>query len=68
MGSDFKGANIQGNDSRMRFRNSQDPIYIAFDYIDKQPLDKLAKSYMEDKLKEFAKFISELGKDKEEDC
>ena len=67
MGSDFSGANIKGTDSRMRFRNSQDPIYIAFDYIDKQPLDKLAKSYMEDKLKEIAKFISEFGKDDEEE-
>ena len=32
-------------DRRMRFRISKDPIYIAFDFIDKQPLDKLAKEW-----------------------
>ena len=40
------------NDNRMRFRNSKDPIYIAFDYIDNQPLDKLAKEFFKDTVKD----------------
>ena len=36
----------------MRFRNSKDPIYIAFDYIDNQPLDKLAKEFFKDTVKD----------------
>ena len=39
-------------DRRMRFRNSKDPIYIAFDFIDKQPLDKLAKEFVKDTIKD----------------
>lgn len=59
----FEGVEITGTDPRMRFRNSQDPVFVAFDYIDKQPLEKLAKSYLKDKYKEIVKFISEFGKD-----
>ena len=40
------------NDRRMRFRNSKDPIYIAFDYIDNQPLEKLAKDFFKDTVKD----------------
>lgn len=39
-------------DNRMRFRNSKDPIYIAFDYYDNQPLDKLAKEFFKDTVKD----------------
>lgn len=35
-------------DRRMRFRNSKDPIYIAFEYLDSQPLDKLAKDFVKE--------------------
>ena len=49
-------------DHRMRFRNSKDPIYIAFDYIDNQPLDKLAKEFFKetvnDTMKNVMNFIS----------
>ena len=39
-------------DRRMRFRNSKDPIYIAFDYLENQPLDKLAKDFFKDTVKD----------------
>ncbi len=39
-------------DRRMRFRNSKDPIYIAFEYIDNQPLDKIAKDFVQDTIKD----------------
>lgn len=46
----------------MRFRNSKDPIYIAFDFIDRQPLEKLAKEFVKDTIKDtmssVIKFIS----------
>ena len=49
-------------DRRMRFRNSKDPIYIAFDFLDKQPIDRLAKEFVKDTIKDtmsgFMKFVS----------
>lgn len=50
------------SDRRMRFRNSKDPIYIAFDFLDKQPINKLAKEFFKDTIKDtmsnVMKFIS----------
>lgn len=40
------------SDSRMRFRNSRDPIYIAFDYLDTMPLDQLAKDFLNETIKD----------------
>ena len=55
-------ANNFQSDRRMRFRNSKDPIYIAFDFIDKQPLEKLAREFVKDTIKDtmsgVMKFIS----------
>ena len=34
--------------NRMRFKNSRDPIYIAFDYIDKQSPLKLTADLIKD--------------------
>ena len=62
MDSIFKGVEIKGNDARMRFRNSQDPIYVAFDYVDRQPLSKLAESFVKDQVRGFVKFISKVSK------
>ena len=56
----FAGVDIKGNDPRMRFRNSQDPIYVAYNYIDNQPLDKLAKAFVKDQVKGVIKFISKV--------
>lgn len=54
------------NDKRMRFRNSKDPIYIAFDFIEKQPIEKLAKEFVKDTVKDtmssVMKFISLVSK------
>ena len=51
-----------GSDRRMRFRNSKDPIYIAFDFLDRQPIEKLAKEFVKDTIKDtmnnVMKFIS----------
>ena len=57
-------ANKFQSDRRMRFRNSKDPIYIAFDYLDNQPLDRLAKDFFRDTIKDtmenIANFISKV--------
>ena len=40
------------SDRRMRFRNSKDPIYIAFDFLDKQPIERLAREFVKDTIKD----------------
>lgn len=51
---------IDKQDIRMRFRNSRDPIYIAFDYIDKQPLQTIAADFVRDLLEAPFSFISKM--------
>lgn len=51
---------IDKKDIRMRFKNSRDPIYIAFDYIDKQPLHMLLKDAFVDLLEAPMNFISKV--------
>lgn len=47
----FEGVEIKGNDPRMRFRNSQDPIYVAYQYVESQPLSTLIKAFFKDMMK-----------------
>jgi hypothetical protein len=35
---------------RMSFKNSRDPVYIAFDHIDKQPLSKVASDFFKENI------------------
>ena len=42
----------------MRFKNSRDPLYIAFDYIDKRPVQELAVEFVKDSLFDIVNFIS----------
>ena len=46
----------------MRFNNSQDPIYFAFDYIEDRPVSTLAKEFIEDSVYEIKTFISSIIK------
>ncbi len=62
MNNPFAGVEITGTDPRMRFRNSQDPIYVAYQYVDNQPLSKLAQSFVKEQVNGVIKFISKLGK------
>ena len=62
MNTMFHGVEITGNDPRMRFRNSQDPIYVAYEYVDSQPLSKLAQAFVKDKINGVIKFISQINK------
>ena len=51
-------ATIDRKDIRMRFRNSRDPLYIAFDYLDQRPVQELAKDFVKDSIYEIMNFIS----------
>lgn len=49
---------LDKKDIRMRFKNSRDPLYIAFDYIDKRPVQELAMEFVKDSLFDIVNFIS----------
>ena len=49
---------LEKKDIRMRFKNSRDPLYIAFDYIDKRPVQELAVEFVKDSLFDIVNFIS----------
>lgn len=49
---------IDKKDIRMRFKNSRDPLYIAFDYIDNKSVQELAADFVKDSLFDIVNFIS----------
>lgn len=49
-------------DRRMRFNATKDPIYFAFDYIEKRSLPALAGDFVKDSFSEIASFISRVVK------
>jgi len=51
---------LQQKDRRMRFNNSQDPIYYIFDCIENRPVSKLAKEFVEDAIFDTMNFISKV--------
>jgi hypothetical protein len=51
---------LQHKDRRMRFNNSQDPIYYIFDCIENRPISKLAKEFVEDTIFDTMNFISKV--------
>ena len=52
---------FEQKDARMRFRNSADPIYVAFDYLESQPLSKLAASFVKDSVSGIINFVSTVA-------
>lgn len=53
---------LNKNDRRMRFNNSQDPIYFAFDYLESKSVSELAKEFVQDSIYEISTFISNIVK------
>lgn len=47
-------------DSRMRFNNSKDPIYFAFEYLEKRSVAQLAGDFVKDSLYEITNFVSRV--------
>ena len=52
--------NIDIMNIRTSFKAAKDPIYLAFDHIDKQPLKKVAKDFVRDISDGLVEFISAI--------
>ena len=52
---------LDKKDIRMRFKNSRDPVYIAFEYLEKQPLKKLAIDFIKESFEDIAFFVSKFN-------
>lgn len=52
---------LDQKDARMRFKNSKDPVYVAFEYLDRQPLRKLAADFVRDSIAEIIIFVSKFN-------
>ena len=51
---------LKKRDRRMRFNNSQDPIYYVFDCIENRPVSTLAKEFVKDSFFEVVNFVSKV--------
>lgn len=51
---------LKSKDRRMRFNNSQDPIYFVFDCIENRPIKTLAKEFVKDSFFEAVNFVSKV--------
>ncbi len=51
---------LENKDRRMRFNNSQDPIYFVFDCIENRPVSVLAKEFVKDSFLEAVNFVSKV--------
>lgn len=49
-------------DTRMRFNNSKDPIYFAFEYLESRSVAQLAGDFVQDTFFEIANFVSKVIK------
>lgn len=47
-------------DARMRFKNSKDPVYVAFDFIDNQSISQLAVDFVKDSLFDIMQFVNNV--------
>ena len=52
--------NIDILNIRTSFKAAKDPIYLAFDHIDKQPLKKVARDFVRDLSDGIVEFITSL--------
>ena len=58
----LKGVESIGNNDRMRFRNSQDPLYVAYDFVEKQPLSTIFKGFVRDNIINIKNFFAQFRK------
>lgn len=47
-------------DARMRFKNSKDPVYVAFDFIDNQSISQLAVDFVKDSIFDIMQFVNNV--------
>lgn len=48
------------NNHRMGFKSSTDPIFIAYEYLDNQPISQLASSFVKDSVNGLINFVSKV--------
>lgn len=58
--SDNEFKYLDNNDLRMRFNNSRDPIYFAFEYLEKRSLPQLMGDFVEDSFSSITNFVSKV--------
>ncbi len=51
---------LSKTDRRMRFNNSQDPIYYVFDCLENRPIKTLAKEFVKDSVFEITRFVTRV--------
>jgi len=52
---------LDQKDLRMRFKNSRDPVLIAFEYLDNQSLKKLAIEFVKESISDIMCFVSKFN-------
>ncbi len=52
---------LDQKDLRMRFKNSRDPVLIAFEYLDNQSLKKLAIEFVKESISDIMYFVSKFN-------
>lgn len=53
---------LSTTDSRMRFNNSRDPIYFAFECIENRSVGQLMGDFVKDSFFEVTRFVSKVTK------
>lgn len=53
---------LASSDPRMRFNNAQDPIYFAFEYLEKRSVTQLMGDFVKDSFFEITNFVSKVVK------
>lgn len=51
---------LRNTDLRMRFNNSQDPIYFVFDYLEQRSVPQLMGDFVKDSFWEISNFVSKV--------
>ena len=60
--ADAEFSYLSTTDSRMRFNNSRDPIYFAFECIENRSVGQLMGDFVKDSFFEVTKFVSKVTK------
>jgi hypothetical protein len=53
---------LANNDLTMKFDNSKDPIYFAFDYLENRSLTQLMGDFVKESFFEISNFVSKMLK------
>lgn len=51
---------IDKRNIRTIFKQAKDPVYLAYEHIDRQPLNKLAKDFVKETAMDFVEFVAKI--------